>query len=128
LFTVHWKTPIQQKESPVCGGASVKNVKDNTSLPKRRTTRKVAPKVDFLDAELRAATETALRKKLDELRVVAEVLRSLNAAWQYYGYPPEWLAKIDRYEIAQALRGLSDETGAESELLKMITGLKVGRK
>ena len=106
----------------------MKNVKDTPNIPKRRTTRKTTTKVDFLDSELRSATHAALRAKLDELHIVTDVVKSINAARNFYGYPPEWLAKIDRYEIAQALRVLAEETTGESELLKMIVGLKGGKK
>jgi hypothetical protein len=101
---------------------------NNKSVPKRRTTRKQESKVDFLDNELRTATTAALIAKAAEVRIVTDVVRSINAARQFYGYPPEWLAKIDRYEIVQALRGLVAESRDEQELLKMIVGLKDGRK
>ncbi len=106
----------------------MKNVKDSPNIPKRRASRKAQPKVEFLDAELRAATTAALIAKSTEVRIVSDVVRSINAARKFYGYPPEWLAKIDRYEIAQALRGLVAESRDEQELLKMITGLKGGGK
>lgn len=106
----------------------MKNVKDTPNIPKRRATRKPAPKVDFLDSELRAATVAALTAKAAEVRIVTELVRSINAARQFYGYPPEWLAKIDRYELVQALRGLIAESRDEQELLKMLIGLKGGRK
>lgn len=106
----------------------MKNVKDNSNIPNRRTGRKPAPKVDFLDSELRAATTAALRAKTAEVSIVCQLLEAINAARNFYGYPPEWLAKIDRYEIAQALRVLIDENEGEAELLKMLTGMKGGLK
>lgn len=106
----------------------MKNVKDTPNIPKRRATRKPAPKVDFLDSELRTATAAALRAKTAEVRAVTDVLRSLEAARKLFGHTPEWLAKIDRREIVQTLRGLIAESRDEIELLKMLTSLKGGRK
>ena len=118
-----------KSKSPARNGADAEAKMDNkNSVPKRRVGRKPQPKVDFLDNELRAATEAALMAKTAEVRIVTDVVRSINAARQFYGYPPEWLAKIDRYEIAQALRILVDENKSEAELFKMLTGLKGGGK
>lgn len=106
----------------------MKNVKDTPNIPKRRASRKAQPKVDFLDAELRAATTAALIAKTEELKIVTDVGRSVKAAREFYGQTPKWLAQTDLCEIVQVLRGLITEVNGEKELLMMIAGLKGGRK
>lgn len=113
-------------------------LKQNNAPARRKgaTTKKNAQKrrVDFLNEHLWSASLSAARTRMDEVKVIQNLVGSLNAVAGFYADGagcrseddrlPEWFLRINRDEIVDALHAACERMLSEGEFLKMLRAHK----